>query len=300
MQIGIKAKVFLIVGALLAVTFLALGIREFMRSEPVKVAQITARPTENLAVLARAIGPIEVGQTITPAMVANAAFDPVRNPAIATPAEIIGKVAGRPIPAGALISRNWVELESKLAIRVPLGRRAISIDTNAEIAVAGLIRPGDMLDVQVVYPGIDALSGARSERSSRTDTILENIQVLAVGGAVIGVSDQDGTAGSSPPPARTVTLALTPEEVATLALAKSTGALSLSLRNPLDTQLVNSPAIATKNAVVRQPRAVPSRRTTSARASSSSRNSRPQSRPAHQIELVIGERQETITSENSR
>src|SRR3546814_10336203 len=67
------------------------------------------------------------------------------------------------------------------------------------------------------------------------------VQVLAVGEVVVGTQQASGANGgvegalsSPPPPARTVTLALTPAQGSILSLAKNIGALTLSLRNPAD------------------------------------------------------------------
>ena len=57
---------------------------------------------------------------------------------------------------------------------------------------------------------------------------------LAVGAVVLGEPSNSGTFDAPPPPARTVTLALAPDQVSTLSLAKNTGTLYLALRNPDD------------------------------------------------------------------
>ncbi|HKT75148.1 MAG TPA: Flp pilus assembly protein CpaB, partial [Sphingobium sp.] len=250
MRLGLKARIMMGGGLLLALLFLLLGVRELRRDAATSAMAATApaqpRSTAPVAILAAAARAIRVGETITADMIRNAPTDPQRHPMIATAAELVGKVATRAIVAGALIPRDAVGGEAKLAIRVPVGMRAISIDTTAEIAVAGLVRPGDRVDVQVVYPGADAISGARGAGRSRAQTLLQMVQVLAVGEAVLGTQPPAGASGelsAPPPPARTVTLALTPDQVSTLALAKSTGALTLSLRNPIDgEQLALAPA----------------------------------------------------------
>lgn len=297
MQLGWKARIMMVGGTLVALLFLLLGLREMERSSAAAVppaASEAMKPQAQAVILAAAARPIQTGETITAAMIRNAAADPARNPSVATPAELIGKVATRTIAAGALIPREAVGGEEKLAIRVPVGMRAISIDTTAEIAVAGLVRPGDRVDVQVVYPGADAISGARGSGRSRAQTLLQLVQVLAVGDAVLGTqpaSNSEGQLSAPPPPARTVTLALSPEQVSILSLAKSTAALTLSLRNPVDSAQVAVATAASRgpdpasNASAQPPRAAP--RSVQARVSA----------PARQpIELVVGDRRETLYS----
>lgn len=194
MPLGMRAKITIVAGLTCAMLFLVLGLRELTRTDaaraakqlPAAIAQVaTAGPAPTLSIAAAARA-IRTGETITADMVRNAPGDPARFPSGATAAEAIGKVATMPIAAGAVIPRSAIGSEDKLAIRVPVGMRAISIDTTAEIAVAGLIRPGDRVDVQVVYPGEDALSGARGLGRSRARTLLQMIQVLAVGDVVVG------------------------------------------------------------------------------------------------------------------
>ncbi len=116
------------------------------------------------------------------------------------------------------------------------------------------------------------------------------VQVLAVGETIVGAQSSASSTGSSPPPppARTVTLALTPDQVSTLSLAKSTGALTLSLRNPVDGEQTATAAAATSRPPDPLPVAAPApaRKTPSSRAK----------RPSHAIQLVVGERRETIYS----
>lgn len=302
MRLGSRAKLTIAVGLIAAAFFLALGIREVRRASAAQVPagrMAVARPAAPVIVLARAGRAIRTGETITAGMILNAAGDPARFPTIATAAEISGKVATRDIPAGALIARDAVGGEARLAIRVPVGMRAVSIDTTAEIAVAGLVRPGDRVDVQVVYPGADAISGARGAGRSRAQALLQMVQVLAVGELVVGTQQTRGGAGelsAPPPPARTVTLALTPPQVSTLTLAKSTGALTLSLRNPADAE---RPAVAVAASAGPDPVPVPAPAAappaTIVLARPAPQRARPRPQP-HAIELVVGERRETIYS----
>jgi len=296
MRLGSKAKLTIAVGLTAAAAFLALGVRE-LRNSSAAAVQGPAAPIRAAApvLMVQAARPIRTGETITAAMIRNAAGDPARYPYAATSTEVVGKVATRDIGLHALIARDAVGMESKLAIRVPMGMRAVSIDTTAEIAVAGLIRPGDRVDVQVVYPGADAISGARGSGRSRAQALLQMVQILAVGEVVVGTQQSSGADGaegalsSPPPPARTVTLALTPEQVSLLSLAKNTGALTLSLRNPADSAQVAVAVAASRGpdpTAVQAPSpivAAPAPRATA--------------RPApHAIELVMGNRRETIYS----
>jgi pilus assembly protein CpaB len=313
MRLGSKAKLTIGVGLVAACCFAFLGVRELGRAaRPVAdaAARIPLGKSEpSYTVLAATTRDIKVGETITADMIRNARSDPARFPTAVTPAEIAGKVATQDIRANALIPRTAVGQETKLAIRVPMGMRAISIDTTAEIAVAGLVRPGDRVDVQVVYPGEDALSGARASGVSRARTLLQMVPVLAVGEAVVGTQPAAGVTGTvaaEPPPARTVTLALSPEQVSQLSLAKSTGALTLSLRNPGDSvEVAVSQVASTPLPRPAMPYPVPAPAYAAPRPAPAPRPTpaaRPAPRPGSQsggaqaIELVVGGNRQVIYS----
>ena len=312
MRLGSKAKLTIGIGLVAAAGFAALGLREMGKAGQ-DVADLAARAavqrsTPAQPLLVATTRPIRIGETIRADMIRSANADPMKFPTAISAAEILGKVATRDIPGNSLIPREAIGQETKLAIRVPMGMRAISIDTTAEIAVAGLVRPGDRVDVQVVYPGEDAITGARGNGRSEARTLLQMVPVLAVGDVVVGTAVQSGTVASAvgqggaevsappPPPARTVTLALSPEQVSRLSLAKSTGALYLSLRNPDDNAQV---ALAADDGPRPLTRAVPRDLVPMQRAAPRPPAPRPAKAPApkaHAIELVVGGNSATIYS----
>ncbi|ODS92267.1 MAG: Flp pilus assembly protein CpaB [Erythrobacter sp. SCN 62-14] len=299
MGLSAKSKLLIFGGAGLAILFLVLGVIQMFRTPEPAVAAATPAAAPAVAIVAKAGRAIKVGETITGDMIVNLPFNPSLHQVVATPQEIIGKVAIRDIAANTAIAREWVDIDSNLAMRVPIGKRAVSIETNSEIAVAGLIRPGNVVDVQVVYPGMDALTSARAQGRSRSETVLQSIQVLAVGELVLGeTGGSDGVA----PPARTVTLALTPDEVGMLALAKNTGLILLSLRNPLDVAMADTiPFVASGGADFdpypnfEPPAAAPAR---SSAPRPPARKPKP-SAPKAQVELNIGGRKQTLTAESA-
>lgn len=307
MRLGSKAKLTIGIGLCAASGFAAMGLRELGRSSqspsgqdvsPLSAQAAVQKPAPAQPLLVATTRTIRTGETIRADMIRNAAADPVKFPTAVSASEILGKVATQDIPANSLIPRGAIDRAATLAIRVPMGMRAISIDTTAEIAVAGLVQPGDRVDVQVVYPGEDAITGVRSNGSGRSEatTLLQMVPVLAVGDVVVGTPPASGiAAGTSapPPPARTVTLALSPEQVSRLSLAKSTGTLYLSLRNPGDrTEVALAPLAPRPIAPATPPRVQATRPAPHAAY-------RPAPRRAAEpraIELVVGGNSETIYS----
>lgn len=113
--------------------------------------------------------------------------------------------------------------EAGVSSRLPRGMRAFAISVDVASGVSGFLRPGDRVDV--------FWSGriARGDGIDRevTKLIESNVRLVAVD--QLADVDQAG-----PVVARTVTVEATPEQVAALAQAQSTGRLSLALLGASD------------------------------------------------------------------
>ncbi len=109
---------------------------------------------------------------------------------------------------------------------IPKGFRLKTISVDAEKSAAGLLSPGDRVDVQLFVK--------RDERngidSAKTKVILQNIRVFAVDQTV--QRSRDG--GDERTIAKTISLLLTPEQASKLTLAENLGMVSLIPRNPND------------------------------------------------------------------
>ncbi len=138
--------------------------------------------------------------------------------------QIVGKYSLITIPAGSVVTSSKVGAggANALPARLPIGMRAVSISIDRVKGVAGLIQPGDRVDVIAVPPRV----GSEVPRAA---AILRGALVLAMGNAV-------ETTSATPSPDNqnltTVTLALTPKQVDLLASADINTTLRLALRPP--------------------------------------------------------------------
>lgn len=98
------------------------------------------------------------------------------------------------------------------------GMRAFTIEVDAGSGVGGFLRPGNHVDVYWIGQQSLGLNGS----TSVTRLIDQNLQLIAV-----DQTTDVNTSGASI--ARTVTLQVTPQQVANLAQAQNSGSLSLSL-----------------------------------------------------------------------
>lgn len=133
----------------------------------------------------------------------------------------IGKIAKQQIYTGeALIAEKLTGHDggSTLAAIIAPNKRAITLRVNDVIGVAGFLLPGNHVDI---------LAAKRNGNTASTETVLQNIKVLAV--------DQTAaTEKNEPVIVRAVTLEMTPAQSETLFAAQQQGPIQLTLRNPND------------------------------------------------------------------
>ncbi|MBO9474390.1 Flp pilus assembly protein CpaB [Shimia sp. R10_1] len=108
--------------------------------------------------------------------------------------------------------------EAGIRSRLAEGERAFTIRVDVTSGVSGLLRPGDSVDVY--WTG--RVENDRSNRGEFTKLIQPNVKLIAVDQSVNEEMKGGGIA-------RTVTVAVTTDEVPALNFAQSSGRLSLSL-----------------------------------------------------------------------
>jgi pilus assembly protein CpaB len=141
------------------------------------------------------------------------------------------------------VAANELILDGKLAPKaaggglsatIPEGMRALSVAVNDVVAVAGFVMPGTMVDVLVTGR---VSGGTRGGEDNITRTILENVRVLAAGQKI--EQDREGKPQTVP----VITLLVSPEDAAKLAMASTEGKIQLALRNTIDSKKVEPPSI---------------------------------------------------------
>jgi pilus assembly protein CpaB len=115
---------------------------------------------------------------------------------------------------------------------IPKNHRLKTLSVDARKSAAGLLSPGDRVDIQLFV--------ARNDREgimhAFTKTILQNIRVFAVDQAVQRIS-AEGTESRNI--AKTVSVILTPEQANRVTLAENLGEISLIPRHPDDDSVVD-------------------------------------------------------------
>ena len=109
--------------------------------------------------------------------------------------------------------------DTGLTSRLARGTRAFTIKVDVSSGVSGFLRPGDRVDV---YWTGRVNIGRDSDNGDVTKLIEAGVQLIAIDQSAGGELNETTIA-------RTVTVAISPQQVASLAQAQSTGNLSLSL-----------------------------------------------------------------------
>ncbi|TWT76852.1 SAF domain protein [Posidoniimonas polymericola] len=140
-------------------------------------------------------------------------------------------IAGEPILDAKLLAQG--EQADPLS-SVPPNMRLSTISVDAEKSAAGLLSPGDRVDIQL-FVRADPRNGISE---AATKIFLQNIRVFAIEQAV--QRSGDGEARTIP---KTVSLLVTPEQATKIDFAQHIGELSLIPRNPNDEGLAMDSAI---------------------------------------------------------
>lgn len=126
--------------------------------------------------------------------------------------------------------------DAGVSSRLASGMRAFAIKVDVTSGVSGFLAPGDHVDI---YWSGRADTGREGRGQEITKLIESNIKIIAVD----QMADIDRT---SPTIARTITVEASPQQVAALAQAQSTGRMALSLVGHGDTTIASEVEIDQK------------------------------------------------------
>ncbi|WP_269581558.1 Flp pilus assembly protein CpaB [Roseibium sp. Sym1] len=125
--------------------------------------------------------------------------------------------AGEAIRAERLISTD----KGYMAAILPKGKRAIAVRVEQETSAGGFILPGDKVDV--------ILTRKFSDNNMISDTILQNIRVLAIDTTTAGEQETKNLS-----PKRTATLELSLDQSEIIVQSQQVGSIALALRSAED------------------------------------------------------------------
>lgn len=253
-------------GLLAAAAFIGYGSYKLVNTRPATIEVIAPlAPTSDVPVASYVISkaPILRGSRIEQdaletISISGSAPDGATNAV----ASLVGKFAVANIPAHQLVLSSLVTADPQragLSFTIAPGYRAMTIRTNDEIAVGNFIRVGDRLDIALVLHNnvlpkqTDAQQQANGD-PSESHTVLQSVEVLAVGDTLDDPNAPDQAKGQPaatnarrPEPPKSITVAMTPDQISQFVLARSLGSFYFTLRNPTDPQIVTSDPAALRD-----------------------------------------------------
>ncbi len=140
--------------------------------------------------------------------------------------ELYGAVVRRGFTPGEPITPKRVIRPGErgfLAAVLRPGFRAIAIRVTATSGVSGLVFPGDRIDIILTHIVTDR-TGAEAVERRASETVLENVRVLAIDQTVDETSNE-------PNYAKNFTLEVTPKQAEMISVVRELGGLSISLRS---------------------------------------------------------------------
>jgi len=222
----------------------AIGINNYvMQRNQEPVAAPVPPPVETVPVVVAAVE-IQRGKTVTPDLLTTKDYpkDLVPTGAVTNVKDALERTVAIPL------CKDEPILDAKLASRsagrglaalVHDGMRLVTITTTVASAHAGLLAPGNRVDVLLT---ITSNSGGNNDPTGggSTTALLQNVEILAVDHYIDAPADNKADANI-----RTVSLEVTPDQANMVELGQKKGQLTLSLRGTGD----NKPA-KTKTATV--------------------------------------------------
>ena len=197
-------------------------------------ASATPEPVQRKAVLVAAVD-LTVGSFVQPNSLRWQDWPDVALPESylvrgqADEAQFVGAVVRQPLTLGQPLTASHVVKPGErgfLAAVLEPGMRAISVPVDEAAGNAGLVFPGDRVDL-ILTQSLNAEGDPAGSRRV-SETVLEDLRVIAMGRRLSSGAGEDGTTGQQ---ARTATLEATPQAAEKIALVAELGKLALSLRS---------------------------------------------------------------------
>jgi pilus assembly protein CpaB len=233
-------KVILIIVALVVAIGAAFGVNQMMRGSSAPAANAAAAPVADGPKVMVATRALPVGTILTADALRFQAWpeglvkpDQYYVEGSAEVSNLVGSVVRNPITSGAPVTKGALVNPGDrgfLAAALGPGMRAVTVPLSADQGVGGFVFPGDRVDLLLTLT-------LENEDDSKiklftAETVVRNLRVLAVDQRTTP-TDENGAA--TPAIFATVTVEATPQIAERIAVARTTGTVSLALRSIADT-----------------------------------------------------------------
>ena len=209
------------------------------KTEEAKKRAVSAQKSLTTVVVARQ--DIPAGVMIKESMLAEVTVgkDVLQPRAAISIDRVADKIAIAPIAKGEQVLLNKITISGEsggsLAMKVPSGKRAVTVSIDNISSVGGMVRPGDHVDVVGMVP-IPAMNAeGKQVNQLSTMPLFQDVLVLAVGQEFTSISIS-GAKKEEKTTAPAITFALSPQEANLIVFVQEQGKIRLVLRSPGDTQ----------------------------------------------------------------
>jgi len=178
-------------------------------------------------------------------------------PQVATSLDrITGMITIAPIVKDEQISLSklaYAKQAGGLAEVTPVGKRAITITVDTVAGLAGMIKPGDYVDLIAILQVPVQLADGKQVNQVATMPLFQNVLVLAVGQQTGSFSRETGRYSEDKQEKKEsggyslITLALNPQEANLMAFIQEQGKIRLVLRSPADSQISQTQIVTPNN-----------------------------------------------------
>ena len=206
--------------------------------QTVKATQQSAPPPLKMGVVLVAKNNIPAQTPIAPADIAFKELPEnyIQPGAVNSLEQVIGQITSGPVNAGEQILKIKLlppgNIGRSLSEITPAGKRAVAISVANISDIAGLIKPGNYVDVFTIIT-----LPAAGASADKLIPIGQRIEVLAVGSELAATASESQTGKKGSAVAGPVTLALTPQEAILFSFVQEHGKIKLVLRSPEDTNI---------------------------------------------------------------
>jgi pilus assembly protein CpaB len=161
--------------------------------------------------------------------------------------DVAGRVLSRAVRGGETVLSSHLAqgAGAGFSAQLPAGMRALTFPVNEEASIAGMLAPGDRIDI---------LFTTTAANESVTVPLLFSIPVIATG--LRTQANENSLPDKLQGPFRTITVSVTPTDAAKITLAQEAGRITVALRQPQDQSLTRIARI-TKNALLKGDESAP-------------------------------------------
>ncbi len=124
--------------------------------------------------------------------------------------------------------------------KVPEGLRALTVPVDEINSISGFLQPKDSIDLMLTH---------KNGKEDAIVPLMQNLHVMAT-----GIRTEVNKSGSGVKTYRTITVQVTPEDAKRIILARDTGKVTATLRNPGDAEPIGTKSLTVSQLLGKKPR----------------------------------------------